>query len=111
MARRIAVPSRGARSQRALPGHVDEGNIDSVEEETLEKVGKTLSALELALASWDAAKEKPESLRPKFAKYRLLHDMLIQWQKKAQRAAGKKAAFEKKVAVLWDFVDICRDYS
>ena len=45
---------------------ITERNIGKVEKETMKIASGTLSALESALAAWDASKEKPEELAQKF---------------------------------------------
>lgn len=86
-------------------------NIDLVEKETIDKVNKTISALEAALATWNAAKEKPDDLKDKFAGYEKLHDALVGWESKALKSLGKKESFGDRVERLREFVDICCAYS
>lgn len=89
---------------------VNRANIEQVEQETMQRVNKTISALEMAIASWDAAKEKPEDLKPKFMRYGQLHEVLSRWQTKALRSLGK-ADYDERVQLLWEFVDLCKTYN
>jgi len=89
---------------------ITEENIEIVEKDTLEKVNNALSALESALASWDASPEKPEDLEPKFTKYRKLHDALAQWETKMLRSMDKELDFYSRVDRLKEFARICDTY-
>jgi hypothetical protein len=102
-------PAEGAAGRNVVTIYpqVDERNIDQVEKETIDKVNKTLSALETAIASWDAAKEKPEDLRPKFQRYRRLHDVLSEWEAKVLRDRTKDTDYDTRIHRLHEFVDIC----
>ena len=89
---------------------VNPKNIDTVEKETLEHANKALSALEIAIASWESTEPKPEELADKFTKYRRLHGALSEWEKKMLMARRRKEEFDARVARLQDFVRICRYY-
>ncbi len=107
-----AQPARaGGRMGGVHAPRVDQSNIDAVGKETMERAARTLSALRVAIASWNTSPDKPEELRPKFQKYRLLHDALLGWQRKALKVVGRKGAFDEKVETLWEFVDICQTYA
>lgn len=89
---------------------VNEKNIGLVEKETLEHANKALSALEIAIASWESAEPKPEELSEKFTRYRRLHGALSEWEKKMLMARRKKEEFDARIARLQDFVRICKYY-
>lgn len=101
-----AQPGSGRQVVTVYPP-VDERNIDKVEKETIDKVNKTLSALESAMASWDATKVKPEDLRPKLQKYKRLHDALSEWEARVLRDRTKNTDYDTRVHRLHEFVDIC----
>ncbi len=82
-------------------------NIDIVQRETIRRVNKTVTALEAALATWEASKEKPEDMEEKFTNYRRFHDALENWERKSLQAQNKKENFETKVKRLNEFVEIC----
>ncbi|MEW6036635.1 MAG: hypothetical protein AB1529_08550 [Candidatus Micrarchaeota archaeon] len=88
---------------------ISEADLRKIEDETIERVNKTVSALESAIASWDAAGTKPAELKAKFSKYRLVHEVLTRWQSKAMKSRGKSDV-DERLGVLWEFVDICRIY-
>ena len=72
---------------------VNKQNIDQLEQEALHRVNRTLSSLEIAIADWDAAETKPEDLKPKFMKYKWLHNALTEWERRMLRSLGKKEDF------------------
>lgn len=89
---------------------INEKNINDVEKETLNKANKALSALEIALASWDAAEPKPEHLQSKFTKFRRLHAALEDWEKKMLISSKHNEEFSRRIERLYDFVRICNFY-
>lgn len=82
-------------------------NIDIIQRETVRRVNKTVTALEAALATWDASEEKPDDMAEKFENYRRFHDALEDWERKTLQAQKKNEKFETKVRRLREFVDIC----
>ena len=94
----------------SLQEPVSEKNIDLVEKETIARANKALSALEIAIASWDAAETKPEHLRDKFKKYRRLHSALSDWEEGMLKALGKKQEFQERISRLQDYVRIYSYY-
>lgn len=99
-----------SKSLSEKPEPVNPKNIDLVEKETLERANKALSALEIAIASWESAEPKPAELSEKFTKYRRLHGALSEWEKKMLVAKTKKEEFDARIARLQDFVRICKYY-
>lgn len=88
-----------------------ESEIEQVENETIEKVSRTISVLESALAKWKVSEKKPEELKEKFARYRRFHDALAQWETDALKARRMKESFDTRVERLRRFVDICYSYA
>jgi hypothetical protein len=82
----------------------------SIEEQTLERVDRTMATIEDFLSRWDAAGRKPDTLFPQVAKIRRFRDALGAWRRTALRGrAGKDD--EARMLRLRDFVLICRTYS
>ena len=98
-------------SPPATMGEVSEASIDGVETEAIDKVNRTITVLEGALATWDAAKEKPMDLKDKFSRYKQFRDALATWETKALRSRGKSDDFDTRVQRLREFVDICYAYA
>ena len=88
---------------------LSESEVVRIEKETIEKVSKTISSLESAMASWEMSTEKPEELRGKFAKYQVVYAALTSWQTKALKAYGK-SDFGERVRLLWEFVELCKTH-
>lgn len=86
---------------------VDESNIELVEKKVIEKVDKTISVLEDAIAKWDNAKTKPKDLKPKFTNYKKLHAALSEWEKRALLTKNRRRNFNERITILQEFVDIC----
>ncbi len=104
-----AVSVSGARPQPISAG-IGDKEIGELESETISKVDKTITALESAIAVWEAAKKKPEALRPKFVRYKLVHEVLSRWQTKALKSRVRGSDIGERVGLLREFVDICRTY-
>jgi hypothetical protein len=110
MVKKKAAPkTRISRKETAgkVPVRTD---MSSVEDETIKRTGRTISAIENFLAKWDAAKIKPDDMFPQIVKIRQFHDALVSWQKDAVRFKAK-ADDEGRVKRLRDLVLICRTYS
>ncbi len=91
--------------------YVDEGNLAEVEKETIDKVNRTLTTLESAIATWEQSPKKPPELKPKFDKYVKLHDALTEWERKMLISISKGEEFQERVQKLQEFVDICYAYA
>ncbi|MDD5172288.1 MAG: hypothetical protein PHF60_04605 [Candidatus ainarchaeum sp.] len=107
------MPKRsGNQSAPSAPiEEISETNIDVVEKEAIEKVNRTITVLEGALATWDAAKEKPVDLKDRFSKYKQFHDALMSWETRALRSKGKTENINSRVQRLREFVDLCYAYA
>jgi hypothetical protein len=88
---------------------ITEKNIEEVESQTIEKVNRTITVLEGSLATWDAAKEKPDDLADRFRKYKNMRDQLAEWETKILRSRMKNEALtlDRRLARLKEFIDIC----
>jgi hypothetical protein len=109
----MVKPRRGKKLESAgsryPPPNLSESEVVRIEKETMERVSDTISALESAMASWEMSKDKPEELKGKFAKYRIVHEVLSNWQTKALKSYGKSDVGER-VRLLWEFVGLCKSY-
>jgi hypothetical protein len=90
---------------------ISETNIDDIEKEAIEKVNRTITVLEGALATWDAAKDKPVDLKDRFSKYKQFRDVLAVWESKVLKSRGKREDFNSRVQRLREFVDLCYAYA
>jgi len=85
-------------------------DISTIEEETLNRVNKTMRSIEGFLARWNASKVKAGEMIPEVAKIKEFHKALTEWQRKALANRGKGSR-EDRMKRLEDFVLICRSYS
>ncbi len=91
--------------------HPELTDADIVESEkaTMENVSRTISALEVAMAEWDALTKKPDDLAAKMEHYKKVHEALADWQIRAARSFESDSR-EARVRLLWEFVDLCHAY-
>ena len=87
--------------QTPLSGNqINEDNIDQFEKEALESVKRTLSALEQAIAAWDASKEKPKDLEESYRRYKWMQEELSKWAREFLLKSGKKRTFAERLSDL-----------
>ena len=84
-------------------------SINSVEEETMKRVAKTLSTINEFLNKWDEA-SAPDDLIPQIVKIRKFRDALSSWKEQALKTKGKEPD-ETMMRRLQEFVLICQTYS
>ena len=80
----------------------------SIEEQTLERVNRTMATIENFLSRIDTSGNG--RVLPQIARIRKFHEALGAWQRSALRAR-KKGDDEARIRRLRDFVMICRTYS
>ena len=85
-------------------------NLDSVEEDTLKRVERTMLSLGSFLSRWDAARPKDDDLLPQVAKIRTFYQQLAGWQRDTVRAKGKGGR-DAQIKRLRGFVVLCRTYA
>ena len=85
-------------------------NVGQAEKLAMESAAITISALDEALACWEAAKEKPEDLKGKAIRYKYLLESLNNWTKDMLKSQKKSPDFDKRIKLLERFVDICNAY-
>ena len=85
-------------------------NLDSVEEDTLKRVERTMLSLGSFLSRWDSARSKDGDPLPQVAKIRTFYQQLAAWQKEAIRAKGKGGR-DAQIERLRGFVVLCRMYA
>jgi len=105
----VATPSVAHPSVSA-PSYSN-SDIENMEKLTLEKANKALSAIENALAVWNASKEKPEALEIRVRRLRAFYDELSSWEKKMLKSMAKKENVDTRINNLREFSDICHAYT
>ncbi|MBW3022819.1 hypothetical protein KY308_01835 [Candidatus Woesearchaeota archaeon] len=86
-------------------------DVEAAESETISRVNKTLSAIEKAVAAWDASEEKPLTLRLKIMHLKRFHSQLSKWEKKMLLSISRHEARGKRVILLREFTEICHTYA
>lgn len=81
-----------------------ESKAGELEEKTREKVIQALSPMEVALAEWEGAKEKPPDLAKRIDYIRLAHKLFSEWAKESMRGELDKVSTMKR---LRRFTEIC----
>lgn len=84
-------------------------DINSVEDETMKRVAKTLQTINDFLSRWDEA-SAPDDLIPQIAKIRKFRDALSDWKEQAIRTRNREPE-EARMRRLQEFVLICQSYS
>jgi len=86
-------------------------NVEVAENETIQRVNKTLSAIEKAISVWDSSKEKPFSLKPRIEHLKRFHLELSKWERKMLLSINKRENRSKRTALLREFTEICHTYA
>ena len=100
-------PKGNNRKAAGVPRRMD---LNSVEQETMARVNKTLKVIGNFLQKWNKVKKVPEDMMPQIKRIRKFHKELAGWQKNALKATGKESD-EARVKRLREFVEICLNYS
>ena len=85
--------------------------VDELEKLSMEKSNRVISAIENALAAWDAAAEKPPDLQPRINRLRYLHEALSRWERKMLKSIDKKDDMDSRLERLREFGGICHAYA
>jgi|GEM_PF-1890994 len=84
--------------------------VEDMEKRALEKANHAISAIENAMAVWDATKEKPDDLRVRIDRLRYFHSSLSDWETKMLKAIAKRQGVNERIRVLREFNDIVYTY-
>ena len=83
--------------------------LNLIEEETEQKVSRTMSAIESALEAWNAAGKKPPEARRRIIWLREFYEDLVKWEKKSL-TRNKSEGIDSKLNRLNEFVQVCSRY-
>ncbi len=81
-----------------------ESDFEALEKDVIERTSRTLSAIEEALAVYDAAKERPPGSEIEAERYRRLHEVLSSWLKRLLLSRDK--SIEARKELLAEFISI-----
>lgn len=93
----------------AKPGY-SLSDIEELERMSIEKANKVISAIENAMAVWDASEDKPADLKPRLNRLKIVYDVLTNWERGMLKAKAKNEDLEERVERLREFNGICRTY-
>jgi len=106
--KRPATKARiGRKDVASIPMRTD---AVSVEEETVRRVERTLTAISTFLSRWDSSGFKPADMYPHITRMKRFREELQAWQKEAVRAKSRQDE-GARIERLRNFVLICRTYS
>ncbi len=98
-----------------VPSKIQNGyvvaDVGRMEALALEKANKAISAIENAVAVWEASAEKPKDLSERMSQLKNFYEALTDWEKKALKTAGKEDMVEERVERLKEFAKICYAYA
>lgn len=100
------VKKKVSRGIGKIPVRMDSS---SIEEQTIERVNRTMATIENFLSRVDAA-GRPDAMFPQIVRIRRFRDALGAWRRVALKTR-KKDDDENRIRRLRDFVLICRTYS
>ncbi len=117
MVKRGSKPKRNRSSKRRTTkktseksATMSEKELRKLEDETLRKVNSTISSLEIAIAGWNASKERPDDLAHKYRNYIWLHEELSRWATRFLKSRKRRPKFDERIGLLSEFVKICNSY-
>ncbi|MFH0737006.1 MAG: hypothetical protein V1827_00420 [Candidatus Micrarchaeota archaeon] len=86
-------------------------DLDEMEKASVDKANKAISAIENAMAVWEASAEKPEELKPRIIRLRYFYEEIMGWEKKALQTLGRRDSIGARVERLKEFNEICFRYA
>lgn len=86
-------------------------DVEEMEKLALDKANKAISAIENAVAVWEASKDKPEALKPRIVRIKFFYEAITAWEKKMLQTMGRKDLIGPRVERLREFTDICFAYA
>ncbi len=90
---------------------INEKNIGSIEDEAIQMVNRTLSALEEAIAAWESSPEKPAELKERYKSYLMMRDELTKWARRFLLSRNEERAFKGRLELLRELCDICQVFT
>ena len=109
--RRLVIVAMAKNSgKKTSPAEYSLDQIDRLEELSLEKANKAISAIENAIAVWEASPDHPEELKARVIRLKYFYDAILDWEKKALVTMGSEAIGER-VERLKEFAEICFTYA
>jgi len=82
-------------------------DIARMERLTIEKANKAVSAIENALAAWDASPKKNEEVAMRVGRLKYFYEQITKWERKMLKSMAKRGDMLARIALLREFSDIC----
>ncbi|MFH1393488.1 MAG: hypothetical protein ABII71_02300 [Candidatus Micrarchaeota archaeon] len=102
--------ARSSPSRSSKQVKIASSELQKIEKQTLEKTNKAISAIENAIAVWDASEKKPIDIKIRINRLRYFHQALSNWEKKMLSDIASQSEYTERVQRLCEFSDICRTY-
>ena len=106
----LVKPRKGTAGAETALEH-SHSAISEMERLALEKANKTVSAIENAVAVWEASPVKPEDLKERITRLRYFYEDISRWEKKTLQTLGREDRMDARIERLKEFVEICRKHS
>lgn len=110
-ARRLVIVAMARSGKKTPPAEYSLDQIDKLEELSIEKANKAISAIENAIAVWESSPEHPEDLKARVIRLKYFHDAMMDWEKKTLVTRGSPGAIGERVDRLKEFAEICLTYA
>jgi predicted kinase len=82
-------------------------SLDEMEQHAMEHTSHVISAIENAIAIWDATKEKTEDMEQRIIRLKRAYDLLTVWEKKALKMKISTRSTTERIKNLQEFTKIC----
>ncbi len=87
---------------------MDSESLDELEGPALEASNRIISSIESLMATWEAAKDKPQEFAADVNRLRFMHQSLCEWERRILRIP--KADLSGRKAILQRFSEILEPY-
>ena len=104
-----STPSK--QSDSSKKSEISLSDVDNMETVALEKANKAISAIENAIAVWDATAEKSDDLKPRMIRLKYFYEAISNWERKMLQTRGKEDQLGQRVERLKEFTEICSSYA
>ncbi|MFA5412690.1 MAG: hypothetical protein WC350_05080 [Candidatus Micrarchaeia archaeon] len=82
-------------------------DISRLEKSALDRANKAVSAIENAIALWEASPQKPQDIGLRVGRLVHFYGEITKWERKMLKSAGRKRDMLARIALLREFSDIC----
>lgn len=101
------MPKRKEEPQKREP---DPAKVDEMERLAIERANKAVSAIESAVAAWEASPKEDDEMGKRVKKLRAFYDVITPWLVKTLKTAGQKDMVGERLKRLGEYIEICTIY-